>query len=91
MYKRQVLRGIARGGAHAQPVAHGTAPVKIAPDRLQEGDVYKRQLTMWAEVVPRTMESSMSTTRLPSTVDLTALSLMRTLFCRCFWVGWRCV
>ena len=35
--REAVLRGIARGGAHAQPVTHGAAPVKIAPDRLQEG------------------------------------------------------
>ena len=48
----------------------------------------RRRLTIWAEVVPRTMESSMSTTRLPSTVERTAFSLMRTLCCRCFWLGW---
>ena len=39
-------------------------------------------------VVPRTMESSTSTTRLPLTVLDTTFSLMRTLFSRCFWLPW---
>ncbi len=35
-----------------------------------------------AQVVPRTMESSTSTTRLPSTAQEMAFSLMRDLFSR---------
>ena len=41
-----------------------------------------------ALVVPRTMESSTSTTRLPATVSAMGLSLMRTVFSRSFWSGW---
>ena len=44
--------------------------------------------TMRAQVVPRTMLSSTSTTRLPLTVAETGFSLMRTLFSRSDWVGW---
>ena len=39
-----------------------------------------------ALVVPRTMESSTSTTRLPLTVDVMAFSLMRTLLSRWAWL-----
>ena len=46
----------------------------------------RSSLMMRAEVVPRTMESSTSTTRLPFTVLDTTFSLMRTLFSRCFWL-----
>ena len=45
-----------------------------------------QQLDDAGEVVPRTMESSTSTTRLPLTVLDTTFSLMRTLFSRCFWL-----
>ena len=48
----------------------------------------RSSLMMRAEVVPRTMESSTSTTRLPLTVLVTTFSLMRTLFSRCFWLPW---
>ena len=44
--------------------------------------------TIRAQVVPRTMESSIMMTRLPRTVSLTALSLMCTELSRCFWVDW---
>ncbi len=37
-----------------------------------------------AQVVPRTMESSTSTTRLPLTTERMGLSLMLTSFSRCF-------
>ena len=43
---------------------------------------------MRAEVVPRTMESSIRTTRLSRTVLAMTFSLMRTLFSRCFWLPW---
>ena len=46
----------------------------------------RSNLMMRADVVPRTMESSTSTTRLPLTVLETTFSLMRTLFSRCFWL-----
>ena len=39
-----------------------------------------------ALVVPRTMESSTSTTRLPLTVEEMAFSLMRTLLSRWAWL-----
>ena len=39
-------------------------------------------------VVPRTMESSTSTTRRPFTVSAMGFSLMRTVFSRSFWLGW---
>ena len=39
------------------------------------------------QVVPRTMESSISTTRLPSTTERMGFSLMLTSFSRMAWVG----
>ena len=48
----------------------------------------RKSRTMRAQVVPRTMESSTSTTRLPFTVAETGLSLMRTRFSRSDCVGW---
>ena len=44
--------------------------------------------TICREVVPRTMESSTSTTRRPFTVSAMGFSLMRTVFSRSFWLGW---
>ena len=41
-----------------------------------------------ALVVPRTMESSTSTTRLPATVEEIAFNLMRTLLSRWAWEPW---
>ena len=41
-----------------------------------------QKVTIRALVVPRTMESSTITTRLPLTTDASALSLMRTEFSR---------
>ena len=38
----------------------------------------RTMLTILRDVVPRTMESSMSTTRLPSRISRTGFSLMRT-------------
>ena len=43
---------------------------------------------MWAQVVPRTMESSISTTRLPRMVEEIVLSLMLTDFSRWLCSGW---
>ena len=42
---------------------------------------------MWAQVVPRTMESSIRMIRLPLTAADKALSLMRTARSRFFWVS----
>ena len=44
--------------------------------------------TMRREVVPRTIESSTSTTRLPRTIDRTADSFIRTPFSRSSCLGW---
>jgi hypothetical protein len=44
-------------------------------------------LTSLREVVPRTMESSTSTTRFPSSTSRTGLSLRRTPKWRMLWVG----
>ncbi len=43
--------------------------------------------TIWPQVVPRTMESSIITTRLPSTASRRGFSLTRTLDTRLFWPG----
>src|SRR5215467_3632302 len=43
--------------------------------------------TIFTEVVPRTMESSMSTIRLPLTTARLALCLRRTPSCRMWWLG----
>ena len=45
-------------------------------------------VTMRREVVPRTIESSTSTTRLPLTIVRTAESFMRTPFSRSSCEGW---
>ncbi|MNY80428.1 hypothetical protein D3C86_2214600 [compost metagenome] len=45
-------------------------------------------LTIRSEVVPRTMESSIITTRLPSTTLRTADSFIFTPFSRSSWLGW---
>ena len=47
----------------------------------------RSSFTTLAEVVPRTILSSMSTTRLPFTVSLSAFSLIFTEFSRMPWVG----
>ena len=47
-----------------------------------------QQLMVRALVVPRTMESSTSTTRLPATVEKIAFNLMRTLLSRWAWEPW---
>ena len=44
--------------------------------------------TICLEVVPRTMESSTITRRLPATASGRALSLRRTPSWRSSWVGW---
>lgn len=48
----------------------------------------RSSLTIRPQVVPRTIESSISTTRLSFTVSAMTLSLMRTAFSRWPWVGW---
>ena len=44
--------------------------------------------TILTLVVPRTIESSISTTRLPATTARLALCFMRTPSSRIDWVGW---
>ena len=47
----------------------------------------RRRVTICREVVPRTMESSIITTRLPSTQLFRGPSLMRTACSRLCWPG----
>ena len=47
----------------------------------------RSRLVIWRQVVPRTMESSIITTRLPSTSLRKADSLMRTACSRLVWSG----
>ncbi len=68
---RAIIAGIQEGGAEIRRCTW------VAP-------ASRSSFTMRAAVVPRTMESSMRTTRLPFTVADTGFSLIRTLFSRFF-------